>query len=141
MLVVVALDPRQRRELMEAATSAAMRAYAPYSGFRVGAAVQGARIHLGANVENASYGLTLCAERAAIAAAIIDGDRELRGLAIATPDKATGADFRESLPCGACRQWLAELAPEIELIVSTDGVSFTVADLLPDAFLLTPTRN
>lgn len=91
-----------------AARAARELAYAPYSGFKVGAAVLVAigYIHTGVNVENASYGLSSCAERAALAAAVAAGalsERPLRGLVIA-------AD-RPSPPRGACRQWLQELAP------------------------------
>src|SRR3954467_6849884 len=90
--------------LLDAAKAASKRSYCPYSKFRVGAAVLGGSgaIHSGCNVENASYGLTICAERAALARAIAEGETEIRAVAIYTPtSKPTG-------PCGACRQVLNE---------------------------------
>jgi len=112
------------------------RADAPYSQFRVGAAVWGASgaIHVGANVESASYGLSICAERVAMASAASAGDRRIRAIAIATE-----ADPPAS-PCGACRQWLAERA-DLDtpvLLVSTSGArrQTTVGALLPEPFTL-----
>ena len=119
------------------ARAAAERAYAPYSKFRVGAAlVAGGRTFLGCNVENASYGLTLCAERVAMFAAVAAGQRPIERLAVSCPDAAPdlGADGR--MPCGACRQVMAELlAPDA--VVDVDGVGqFTLAELLPHPFAL-----
>lgn len=92
------------RRLFAAADSVAANAYAPYSGFRVGAAVTGrpGRAHLGVNVENASFPAGLCAERVALGAAVVAGERELTAVAVAT------ADGRDAVPCGACLQALAE---------------------------------
>jgi len=132
------LTSEERNHLIRAAEDVAEKAYAEYSGFRVGAAVLGARgTYTGVNVENASYPLGLCAERAALAAAISTGDRELKGIAIACID-ASGGDIQEVMPCGACRQWLAELSPEAEVIVCASDLnqSFLVEDLLPLAFRL-----
>jgi len=111
------------------------KAYAPYSGFKVGAAVLGGSggIYAGCNVENASYGLTVCAERVAVFNAVSAGEKEIRAVAIAN---TTG---KPAFPCGACRQVLAEFAPsdgkmEIHL-VSDEGIeTHTLAELLPHAF-------
>lgn len=150
-----------RETLLEAARAAARRAYAPYSGFRVGAAVlvrtvDGDRIITGANVENASYGLTLCAERAALAAACAredvirdertrdEIDREGAGERLAPPtisavavscvDVPEGAPAWQRTPCGACRQWLAELAPDAVYYIDGMPGELRLADLLPYAF-------
>jgi cytidine deaminase len=134
-----------RETLLAAAREAAGHAYAPYSNFRVGAAVvvqtpEGPRIVAGANVENASYGLTLCAERAALAAAsqfAAAGERPVvTQVAVACVDAPPTAADAARMPCGACRQWLAELAPDATYYV--DGVSrdLRLDDLLPHAFRL-----
>ena len=120
------------QDLVDAATAARANAYAPYSGFAVGAAVSDdrGRIYSGANVENASYGLTICAERSAIASAISAGARQLLELVVVTD--ATPA----SAPCGACRQVMREFGPDLVVTaVGPDGVrSWNVGELLPDAF-------
>jgi cytidine deaminase len=123
--------------LLPLAAEAATHAYAPYSRFRVGAAVQGERgIYTGANVENASYGLSLCAERSALAAAIAAGERRFAAVAVACIDAPDDAGVSERTPCGACRQWLVELAPDAELaMLGVDG-TMQVRDLLPHAFAL-----
>jgi len=124
-------------DLVAAAVTARARAYAPYSRFRVGAALLLAdgRVVTGVNVENASYGLTVCAERNAVSAAVLAGMRpgDLRALAVAAE-----ADGPVS-PCGACRQVLAEFAtPDTPVLLHNvrDGatVEHTVAELLPHAF-------
>jgi cytidine deaminase len=119
--------------LFEAARAARTRAYAPYSNFAVGAAVLTAsgQIYIGANVENASYGLTVCAERAAIFAAVSAGERRLVAVAVATdaPDVTP--------PCGACRQVISEFGPEASVIAQGAGrvtARWTLAELLPHAF-------
>ena len=128
----------EERTLCEAARQIAERAYAPYSKFRVGAAIRGAdAVHTGVNVENASYGLSLCAERAALAAFVGSGDRAIAALAVACIDASPGADPSELMPCGACRQWMVELCPDaVVLVCSPDAAfyRFTVADLIPHAF-------
>ncbi len=125
-------------ELIRAALAAREHAYAPYSGFKVGAAVRLAcgRIFCGVNVENASFGLTVCAERNAVAAAVEGGARpfDIVCVAVAADSDAPVA------PCGACRQVLAELAAmttPILLCNARDGVvsAQTLADLLPFAFV------
>lgn len=137
------MTPEERATLRRAARTAAESAYAPYSRFRVGAAVlDGAgRVHVGANVENASYGLSLCAERAALASAIAQDASDFRGLAVACVDARADGDLQEMLPCGACRQWIAELAPDAEILIcGVDGSEhvFRAEDLLPLPFRLTP---
>ena len=121
-------------EALEAAAHAAREgAYAPYSSYRVGAALLGedGRIYAGANVENASYGLCLCAERAASAAAVNAGVRRFLGAVVVTQGP------RAAAPCGMCRQVLAEIGPSFPVrCVSADGdrIDTSVAELLPHAF-------
>jgi cytidine deaminase len=119
--------------LARAARAARRRAYAPYSGFRVGAAVRaGDTIHAGCNIENASYGLTVCAERVAVAAAVAAGARRIDAIAV-----ASGTD-EPTPPCGACLQTLAEFAgPElpVRLVGARGGTTdTTLGELLPRAF-------
>ena len=107
-------------------------AYAPYSRFAVGAALstRSGAIFVGANVENASYGLTICAERAAVGAAIAAGETEFVAVAITADSSAP------PLPCGACRQVLAEFNPDLAIICSTTGGAveqYKLQDLLPRA--------
>ena len=121
--------------LVEASRGAIEQAYAPYSNFKVGAAVMGAsgRIYSGCNVENASYGLSVCAERVAIFKAVSEGETEIKAIAIAN---STG---KPAFPCGACRQVMAEFAPDgMEIyLVSDEGVEkYMLAELLPHAFKL-----
>ena len=126
----------QRRRLVAAARAVRKRAHAPYSKFTVGAAVldERGRVHVGCNVENASYGLTVCAERHAVAAAVAAGARRVRAVAV-----ASGAT-PPALPCGACRQVLAELgdADTEILIAGPRGAPerTTLGALLPRAFSL-----
>lgn len=143
-----------REELLARARAAALRAYAPYSRFRVGAAVvvetgEGSRVVTGANVENASYGLTLCAERVALAAAFqLDAPTEdnesapprprVTHVAVACIDAAPDAPLSQRAPCGACRQWLAELAPDAVYYVDGIPDALRLPDLLPYAFSLPP---
>jgi len=140
----MSLTPEQAEALQQAATRAAECAYAPYSGFRVGAALlldDGTTV-TGCNVENASYGLTICAERSAVVRAVSENGPQIRIRAIAV-DNLNGA---ASAPCGACRQVLSEFARE-------DAVIFFPAifgmgergmenrpffDLLPFSFSLAP---
>lgn len=129
--------PCSDSELVERARVARERAYAPYSGYRVGAALStaGGRVFTGCNVENASYGLTVCAERVAVFAAVAAGEREFAALAVAAdgPDRAR--------PCGACLQVLHEFAPALRLLLADGRGRFevkTVAELLPGAFRLPP---
>ena len=120
--------------LVELAKKARAHAYAPYSGFAVGAAVLAAdgRVFVGCNIENASYGLTNCAERTAIFSAVAAGAREIRALAVA----ADGA--LPCSPCGACRQVIAEFAVERIILANLKGRRRVVTkeELLPFAFSL-----
>ena len=129
-------------ELLAAARDAAASAYAPYSRFRVGAAVRaGGRIHRGANVENASYGLSICAERAAIFAAVAAGAKRIDALALACVDATADANPQSLMPCGACRQVMAEFAGA-DLAVHVDRTgSMTLGALLPEAFALGRKRS
>lgn len=123
------------QQLVDAALAVRRQAYAPYSKFLVGAAVlaEDGTVFSGANVENASYGLTICAERAAAAAAVAAGHRKLRAVAVAT---AGGGS-----PCGACRQFLAEFGGSMDvLLVDADQPEhvkqMSLAELLPEQFHL-----
>jgi len=124
----------QHKPLYVAAKAAADNAYAPYSKFRVGAALKCSNgdVVAGCNVENASFGLTICAERNAIAAAVAQGKQQFDSIVVYTPLQSLVA------PCGACRQVIAEfMPPEGEVVLTNDeGLSqrWTVADLLPAAF-------
>jgi cytidine deaminase len=128
------IAPAQRRRLVQAARAVRARAHAPYSKFRVGAAVldERGRLHVGCNVENASYGLTVCAERNAVAAAVAAGAKRIRGVAVVADPTAT--------PCGACRQVLTELGdPTTEVLTAApkgDAAVTTLGALLPRAFKL-----
>ena len=121
-------------ELLEAARTARERAYTPYSGFRVGAALRTAdgATFLGCNVENAAYPATICAERTAVVSAVAAGHRRFRALAV------IGSGPGPTTPCGTCRQVLFEFAPDLVVLASgDDDVSRRYvlgADLLPDGF-------
>ena len=126
--------------LRDAAFGAMENAYAPYSRFRVGAAVRTStgEIIPGCNVENAAYGEALCAERVAIAAAVAQGMKEFEEIAIAceADDPAP--------PCGSCRQIMSEFAPELKITsYSKNGkqITWRLSDLLPDAFALNHLRG
>lgn len=127
----------KREELLALAREVAKLAHCPYSHFRVGTAlIADGKTYVGVNVEISSYGLTLCAERAALATAISQGARTITHVAVACIDALPSATIGERTPCGACRQWLADLAPNA--VIYIDGVErdFSVADLLPYAFSL-----
>jgi cytidine deaminase len=109
------------------------RAYAPYSKFLVGAALltEAGSVFGGCNVENASYGLTICAERNAIATAIANGERAFRGIAIVTSNESFAS------PCGACRQFMVEFSPNMRVILANaagEQRSYAAKDLLPEFF-------
>ena len=120
-------------DLEQSARAAAAHAYAPYSKFPVGAALQTAdgTVFTGCNVENASFGLTNCAERTAVFKAIAAGHREITCVAVYTPTVAATA------PCGACRQVLREFGKDMKVISTCDGTGrseTTLSALLPDSF-------
>jgi cytidine deaminase len=123
-----------KKELIECAIKAKERAYAPYSNFKVGAALLASgKIFTGCNVENASYSLTICAERVTAVNAIAAGCRKFEKIAVA----ADGSDF--TVPCGACLQFLSEFAEDMEVIlVNGEGETevTTLKKLLPSPFSL-----
>ncbi|MGB9802837.1 cytidine deaminase [Desulfofundulus sp.] len=122
-------------KLINTARASRERAYAPYSGFRVGAAIltSEGRLYTGCNIENASYGLTVCAERVALFKAVSNGERRFAALAVISD----GEDY--CIPCGACRQVLAEFGSEIQVYMCNhrgDYIVKTLAELLPMTFKL-----
>ncbi|HXL87342.1 MAG TPA: cytidine deaminase [Gemmatimonadaceae bacterium] len=129
-----------KASLREAAMRALENAHAPYSNFRVGAALltRDGRLITGCNVENSAYGLAICAETLAVASAVSQGLTEFEEIAIATDD------IEPTPPCGACRQVLNEFAPHIRISSYTrDGkeASWTLEELLPHAFVLNQSRG
>jgi len=127
----------EHRLLVAAACEARLNSYSPYSGFRVGAALLGrsGTVHRGTNVENASFGLSNCAERTAVFSAVAGGERDFTAIAIC----ADGVE--PTPPCGACRQVLLEFGPEMTVLLAgengPDGPvhQTTALDLMPRAFL------
>jgi cytidine deaminase len=126
------MDPTQQNKLVQAAILARENAYAPYSGYEVGAALltKSGKVFTGANVENAVYPLTICAERSAIFSAVSQGERTFSAIAVVTENGVA--------PCGSCRQVLAEFGPDILVIIAkTTGVvvdEVKVYELLPNTF-------
>jgi cytidine deaminase len=121
------------RDLIEKAKRARLKAYAPYSNFKVGAALltKTGKVYTGANVENSSDGLTVCAERAAVLKAVNEGDKDFVKIAVV-------ADRNQPItPCGACRQVLSEFARNLKVICANlrgDVKKYTLKELLPEAF-------
>ena len=119
-------------DLVASARAAMRHAWAPYSNFHVGAAIEAAdqKVYVGCNVESASYGLTICAERMALGAAVVAGARQLARIVVTTDVDPPAA------PCGACRQLLAEFGLHLEVIAvgPHEERRWTLAQLLPDAF-------
>ena len=125
------MTEQEIEELVAAATVARAAAYVPYSGFAVGAALRTAdgQVFTGCNVENASYGLAVCAERIAVFQAVARGQRAIEAVAVVTENGVT--------PCGACRQVLTEFNPRMTVIVADMGGGrriYTLPELLPNAF-------
>ncbi len=127
------MNNSEREELIRSALDAQRRAYCPYSKFQVGAALRTAsgKIYQGCNVENSSYGLTNCAERVAAGAAVAAGEQEFTAIAVASRGGVS--------PCGACRQFLAEFAPNLSIVMvdslDTNRVhEATLDQLLPGRF-------
>lgn len=125
----------ERQSLLEQARWAARNAYDPYSGLRVGAVIvsSGGRMFTGANIENSSYGLSVCAERVALYKAVSEGEREFSELAVVAE---TESGEQDAAPCGACRQALHEFAPELKITYRFGGTHVTrrLSELLVDPF-------
>ncbi len=126
------LTKQEKQSLIELANEARRRAYAPYSNYRVGAALRtrSGRIYTGVNVENAAYPTSICAERTAVFKAVSEGDMDFEIIAVVTDNGGS--------PCGSCRQVLAEFGLDT-IVVIADGngkvvKETTVGDLLPEAF-------
>lgn len=122
------------KELYKMALEASENAYAPFSEFKVGAALLtgSGKVYTGVNVENSSYGGTICAERTAFVKAVSEGERDFKAIAIAVGEG-------QVLPCGICRQFMYEFEPELEVITGVDKENLKVQklnDLLPEGFRL-----
>ena len=132
--------PLKFRKLIAAAKTAQRNAYAPYSKFRVGAALltKSGKVYTGVNVENASYGLTICAERVAIGKAVSEGHRKFVAIAVVAPQTRL-------TPCGACRQALAEFGDCVVICADSRNPrrvrQYRLADLLPEMFTLTTSSS
>lgn len=130
----------QDRDLVAAACAVRLHSHSPYSRFRVGAALRcrSGRVFVGTNVENASFGLSICAERAAVCAAVAQGEKEFAAIAICADGVAP------TPPCGACRQVLLEFGADVVVLMAGEGGAAgevrrtTVGALVPDAFLTFP---
>jgi cytidine deaminase len=126
------LEQEQKNDLVRIANQVRKWAYAPYSNYQVGAAVltESGRIYDGVNIENAAYPVTICAERVAIFKAISNGEKQFRAIAVVTKNGG--------MPCGSCRQVMAEFSPDMLVIVADEDEAITaektVAELLPGAF-------
>lgn len=128
------IDKNIAESLYIQAKDVSINAYAPFSEFHVGAALMTCegRIYTGVNIENSSYGATICAERTAFVKAVSEGEREFEAIAVY-------ADGGEAVPCGICRQFMYEFAPEIDIITGTDADNLNIRSLkqlLPEGFRL-----
>lgn len=126
------------KELYDTALEASENAYAPYSGFHVGAAVltSDMKIYTGANIENASYPVSLCAERAALSKALTEGHRSFKAVAVAA---VKDGNEQSASPCGICRQFIFEFGDDIDIIFGQNRDSlkvFRIKELLPEGFRL-----
>ncbi|MBS3926444.1 MAG: cytidine deaminase [Nitrosarchaeum sp.] len=121
---------QKRESLINEAISAQEKAYSPYSKFKVGAALltKSGKIFTGCNVENVSYGMTICAERTAVFKAVSEGHTDFEAIAV------SASSDQPIYPCGACRQVLAEFNSKIEIFVNHDEKNYTLLDLLPKSF-------
>lgn len=122
-------------ELIEKAKEASLNAYAPYSNFKVGACVltDKGNIYQGCNFENASYGLSICAERNAIGTAVANGETKIKAIAIYSPN------MYNCTPCGACRQVISEFKTDETVVITVAGneiITNTIEELLPGGFTL-----
>ncbi len=126
------LTEEDRQALIQLALEARRRAYAPYSGYSVGAALRtrSGKLYTGLNVENAAYGATICAERTAVVKAVSEGEREFEAIAVVTANGGT--------PCGECRQVLSEFGLDTVVLIANEKGELvgemTVAELLPGPF-------
>ena len=126
------LSDEQRQELVQSAIEVRERAYVPYSGYKVGAAIltTAGEVIQGCNIENAAYGPSICAERTAVVKAVSDGIKDFEAIAVVTENAGS--------PCGICRQVMFEFAPDMLVIIAdSDGTIHeqkTVSDLLPRGF-------
>ena len=122
------------KELMEIAKKAFKNSYSPYSNFKVGAALltKDGNLYTGCNIENASYGATICAERTAIFKAVSEGERTFEKIAVAAIDGTT------AFPCGICLQVMNEFMPDVKVILENDGeiITYPLKELLPHGFVL-----
>lgn len=126
-------------ELVRLAVEAKQKAHAPYSHFKVGAALltKSGKVYQGANMECSSYGLSICAERVALVKALYDGEKEFKKLAVVGGNED---DLTYTTPCGACRQFLADFGGDLEIIMGYKGndkleeKSFKLRELLPETF-------
>jgi cytidine deaminase len=128
------IDWNTAKSLFELARKASDNAYAPFSDYRVGAALltKGGKIYTGVNIENSSFGATICAERTAFVKAISEGERKFKAIAI----YGSGS---EAIPCGICRQFMFEFAPELIVITAENPEELhirTLDVLLPEGFRL-----
>lgn len=136
----------EQHTLMKAAEKAAEKAHAPYSRFRVGAAVLTPEgIFDGANIENCCTNLGVCAEKVALAHARMHGATTIVGIAVccldAKPASDGSIDPNMTMPCGGCRQWLAEMAPDAWIVTNGSERIFTLQELLPAPFVLKQQQN
>ena len=129
-----------KQELIKLAFEAREHSYSPYSGFCVGAALltSGGKVYQGCNVENASYGAAICAERNAAMKAVYDGERRFEAIAICGyPRGGRAEDAGFAYPCGICRQVMREFAPDLEILClngAGEERTFTLSELLPHSF-------
>jgi cytidine deaminase len=136
----IELTDELRQKLLAEARAAAAKAYCPYSNFHVGAAILAdGKVFTGANVENASYGLTTCAERTAAFAAVLAGHQHFQAVAVCCADVSPeqAREHPESLmPCGACRQLLAEFSDESTIFLVDQAGTYAFNELMPHPFQL-----